>query len=58
MKKHPRSLSRGFLRENALSIAFFVCFVIFFGGQVVSGSPRINDDQRTHGAPPVRSGPT
>ena len=56
MKKQPRSLSRGFLRENALSIAFFVCFLSFLGGQVVSGLASYNDDQRNHGAPPATLG--
>ena len=56
MKNHRPPASRGFLRENALSIALFVCFIVFLAGQVISGLAIYNDDQRSHGAPATTLG--
>jgi hypothetical protein len=43
---------RRFLRENGLSLVMFSLFVVFWGGQSVTGWLHHNDEQQQHGRPP------
>lgn len=47
---------RRFFRENGLSIALFVCFLIFLIGQTTAGFHTYNDDRRDHQRPEVPLG--
>jgi hypothetical protein len=43
---------RGFLRDNALSVAFLVLFLAALAGQAVAGQHLYNEEARAHGEPP------
>lgn len=42
---------RGFVRDNALSLAFLALFVAALAGQAVAGQHLYNEEQRAHGEP-------
>lgn len=42
---------RGFLRDNALSVAFLVLFLAALAGQAVAGQHLYNEEARAHGEP-------
>jgi hypothetical protein len=41
------------LKQNGLSIVLGLLFLIFIGGQAVTGHLEYNEDQREHGQPPI-----
>jgi hypothetical protein len=49
-------MARRFLRENSLSLTFFVLFLLAFFGQSISGWKSFNHEQLEHGASPVSWG--
>ncbi|HEU0137491.1 MAG TPA: DUF6766 family protein, partial [Flavobacterium sp.] len=42
-----------FLRDNSLSIVFFILFLLAMGGQVVFGLKEFNKSQHDEGAPTI-----
>ncbi len=42
-----------FLRENGLSVTMFALFLVFLGGQAITGHHAYNIEQRDHGDPPI-----
>jgi hypothetical protein len=47
---------RRFLRENGLSLAFGLAFLLTLGGQALAGYADFNQQQSTHGGDPVSFG--
>jgi hypothetical protein len=52
----PASLLRKILRENGLSLAFALLFVIAAAGQVLTGRSEYNQEREQHGQPSVSIG--